>query len=59
MPKQKVTARQLETLEKTLEKLKTEMCQYHSRLRFCYSCPFGSDCSIQKMLDDLYYYRCT
>lgn len=59
MSKQEVTAKQLETLEKTLKKLKTEMCQYHSNIKICYSCPFGSDCSIQRMLDDLDCYRCT
>ena len=44
MPKRELTAKQLETLEQTLKKLKTEMCQYHSNIKICYSCPFGSDC---------------
>ena len=59
MSKRELTAKQLETLEQTLKKLKVEMCQYHSHIEHCYSCPFGSDCSIQKMLEDLWYYRCT
>jgi hypothetical protein len=38
MPKQEVTAKQLETLERTLKKLKTEMCQLHSHIKICYKC---------------------
>ena len=59
MRKQELTGKQLETLEQTLRKLKTEMCELNSYIENCYSCPFGMDCSIQKMLNDLWRYRCT
>lgn len=46
MRKQELTGKQLETLEQTLRKLKTEMCELHSYIENCHSCPFGRDCSI-------------
>ena len=63
MPKRELTAKQLETFEQTIRRLKEEMCALH--MNCCYSCPFGrvvadiNECSLKNVFNDLWRYRCT
>ena len=67
MPKRELTAKQLETFEQTIRRLKEEEC--NKNLNCCYMCSFGHrhskgktvnyECSLKTVFNDLWRYRCT